>query len=221
MKIALGILLLFAGAGQKAPRTSKEAIKKIQWLVGEWKTTVQPEEGGVWIETQAWEFKFNKQEWALQFVVKEGKLFRDGLLRYDPRKKVYRLVQTQTDGKKATFEGRLADNELTLDEVVAEGAAQRRVHWMFLRDNRYIGAMERRRAGAKSFIETHAYQFTKQGVPFVRNERPKCIVTGGAGTIEVAYQGKKYLVCCNSCRKEFLREPAKTLAEAKKEGYLK
>ena len=92
---------------------------------------------------------------------------------------------------------------------------------MFLRDNRFLATLWRRRPAAKSFLDTHDIQYTKKGVPFVRNEQPKCIVTGGSGTIEVSYQGKTYVVCCNSCRKEFLREPAKTLTEAKKEGYLK
>jgi hypothetical protein len=198
MKNVVAVLVLVAFAQDKPPATTKEAMKPIQFLVGEWKATWTPEgkdakEG--WEELQAWEYKIEKDDYALQFTVKDGKRFKDGVLGYDLKKKVYRLDVTRADDKKAKFEGKLEGKDLILDEVADEKAAHERVTFNFLRDNRFIGDMQRREAGAKSWNQTAAIQFTKQGVPFVRSEAPKCIVTGGSGTIEVAYQGKTYYVC--------------------------
>jgi len=190
--------ILFLALQEKGPSTTKEAMKPIQFLVGEWKATWTPEGKDAkdsWEELQAWEYKIEKDEYALQFTVKDGKRFKDGILTYDLKKKAYRLDVTRADDKKAAFEGKLSGKDLVLDEMADEKAAHERVTFNFLRDNRFIGDTQKREAGAKAWVATAAIQFTKQGVPFVRSEAPKCIVTGGTGSIEVAYQGKSYYVC--------------------------
>lgn len=195
MTIAL-ILAVLLGLQDKAPASTKEATKQIQFLVGKWKVTITPEgkEEG-WQEMQEWQFKFNKEEWALEFAVTEGKKYKDGVLSYDLKKKLWRLDATRMDGTKIVFEGPFKAKEMILEEVAAEGAARERYSLSFLRDNRFIGSIEKRDAGSKTWLETYKYQFTKEGVPFVRSEGPKCVITGGAGTIEVAYGGKTYYVC--------------------------
>lgn len=194
MRIAL-IGLLLCSFQEKDPASTKEAMKRIQFLVGEWKATWSPEGKEGWEELQAWEYKIEKEEYALQFSVKEGKQFKEGVLHYDLKKKAYRLEVTRTDDKKQTFEGKLAGKELVLDQVVDEKSAQERIGFNFLRDNRFLGDTQKREAGTKTWTPTAAIQYTKQGVPFVRSEGPKCVVTGGTGSMEVAYGGKTYYVC--------------------------
>lgn len=186
----MGLVLLAALLVPDDPAV-REAIKKVQWLVGEWRTTYRSDEA-TWIETQNWEFRFGREGWALQFTVKEGRLWKSGVLGYDPGRKTYRLEQTAPDGSTAVFTGPLSKNG---DLVLVETDGPRRLTWNFLRDNRFIGTLARRREGASTYLETHRIQFTKQGVPFVRAERPKCVVTGGSGDIEVSYGGKTYAVC--------------------------
>jgi len=194
MRITLIGLLLFA-AQEKDPASTKEAMKRIQFLVGEWKVTWTPEVKEGWEETQAWEYKIDKEEYALEVTVKEGKRFKAGLLSYDLKKKTYHLEMTKADDKKETFEGKLAGKELVLEQVTEEKGPQERIGFNFLRENRFIGDMQKREAGAKAWVPTASIQYTRQGVPFVRSEGPKCIVTGGTGSIEVAYGGKSYYVC--------------------------
>ena len=220
MSVALLVLLLTSLQDSKVPQTTKEAIARLQFLVGEWKVIVEGE-GGIHQESRQWEFLFEKDEWALQFKVKDGARAKAGVLRYDAKRKVYRLEETRLDGSKTVYEGKPDRRELVLEETVAKDAAAERFNWILLRDNRFIGSIEKRRPGSKVWLESHQLQFTKKGVPFVRTKRPKCVVTGGEGTIEISHGGKTYLVCCNSCRKEFVRDPAKSLAEAKKEGWIK
>ena len=39
----------------------------------------------------------------------------------------------------------------------------------------------------------------------------QCVVTGGLGTIKVAYEGKTYYVCCEGCKQAFDADPAGTI----------
>jgi YHS domain-containing protein len=214
-------LLLLALLAQKAPASTKEAMKPVQLLVGEWRVEVDGPDAQDWGETQAWEYKIEGAVYGLQFTIKDGKRFKDGVLSYDLKRKVYRLDATRADGAKTAFEGKLTDKELVLDELVAETAAAERLNFNLLRDNRFIGSVEKREAGQKVFAETHQYQFTRAGVSIVKVEQPKCVVTGGSSQIPVEFQGKTYYVCCSTCRKEFQANPAKTLENAKKEGFIK
>ncbi len=196
-KIAL-FAAAFLALCQKEPATTKEAMKPVNFLVGEWKATITPEDGKGqgWEEMQAWEYKIDKDEFGMQFTVKEGKKFKDGVLSYDLKRKIYRLEMHGLDGKKLAFEGKLAGKDLSMEQVVEEkGGSQERMAFTFLRDNRFLGSYDRREKDSKTWLAVHAYQYTKQGVPFVRSEAPKCVVTGGTGTMEVSYQGKTYYVC--------------------------
>ena len=190
-----------------AQATTKEAMKPLNTLVGEWRVVVGASAGEGWEETQAWEYRIEKGDYALQFSVKEGKRFKGGVLSYDLGKKLYRLQATRADGTAATFEGKLDGKELTLDEA-GTGPAER-LTFTLLRENRFIGAVDRRAAGQSTYDRSHDYQFTRAGTSIVTRQAPVCVVTGGTGTIEVQHAGKTYMVCCNSCRKEFVADPAK------------
>jgi hypothetical protein len=208
-------------AAQKAPTSTKEAMRPIQLLVGEWRVAVDGPNGAVWEETQAWEYKIEKDVYSLVFSVKDGKKFKEGSVAYDLQKKAYRLEAVRADGAKGVFEGKLSGKELVLEEAAAEGAAAERLTFNLLRDNRFIGAIEQRAAGQRTFEGSHQYQFTRAGTSIVRVEGPKCVVTGGSPSIPVEHGGKTYYVCCSTCRKEFQAAPAKTLETAKKEGWIK
>ncbi len=194
MNLALAFAL---GALTGDPASTKEAMRPVQLLVGEWRVTVS-EDGEAakgWEETQAWEYRIEKDQYSLEFTVKDGKRFKEGLLSYDLKRKLYRLDAVRVDGKKAAFEGKLLVKELVLEELAPEGAAAERLNFNFLRDIRFIGSVERREAGSKTWNESHQYQFTRAGVSIVRSEGPKCVVTGGTGTIAVEHGGKTYYVC--------------------------
>lgn len=210
-------------ACQKDPASTKDAMKPVQLLVGEWRIEVSSEDPKqeAWSETQSWEFKIDKEEYALQFESKEGRKLRSGVLWYDLKKKLYRLDIVRPDDKKAAFEGKLSGKELVLEEVVDAKSAAEKVTFNLLRDNRVLINWERREAGRSNWSTTYNYSSTKNGVPFVRTEAGKCVVTGGTPASTVEYKGVTYNLCCNSCKKEFLAHPEDVIARAKKEGYLK
>ncbi|HVR86612.1 MAG TPA: hypothetical protein VMU54_19975 [Planctomycetota bacterium] len=216
--IALGLL-----ACQKEPASTKDAMKPIQLLVGEWRIEVSSEDQkqDAWSETQAWEFKIDKDEYGLQFESKEGKKLKSGVISYDLKKKLYRLDIVRHDDRKSTFEGKLSAKELALEEIVDAKAAAEKVTFNLLRDNRVLVSWERREAGRNNWSPTYNYACTKNGVPFVRTEAGKCVVTGGTPATTIDYKGVTYNLCCNSCKKEFLAHPEETIARAKKEGFIK
>jgi hypothetical protein len=215
------LMLALALAAQKAPGSTKEAMRPIQMLVGEWRVAVDGPNGLVWEETQAWEYRIEKEVYALVFTIKDGKKFKEGVVGYDLKKKVYTLDAVRADGAKAAFAGKLDGKELVFEEAAAEGAAAERLSFNLLRDNRFIGGIETRTAGQKVFEQSHQYQFTRAGTSIVTVQGPKCVVTGGSPSIPVEHGGKTYYVCCSTCRKEFAAAPAKVLETAKKEGWIK
>jgi hypothetical protein len=194
MRTALLALLVLA---QKDPSSTKEAMKAIQFLVGEWTVTYGDKADAAkgWEETQSWEYKIDKTEYQMQVSIKDGKLFKEGLVSYDLKKKVYRWELTRLDGKKATFEGKLAAKELSAEEVVDDKTPQEKMAFTFLREGWFLMSFERREAGKKVWDDLYEVQHRKKGVAFVKNEGPKCVVTGGTGSMAVEYQGKTYYVC--------------------------
>jgi YHS domain-containing protein len=220
MLMMMAILVL---ALQKDPASTKDAMKPIQLLVGEWKAQVSADDGKdePWEETQSWEYRIDKEEYALQFEIKGGKKYKSGVLSYDLKEKTYRLDLIRANDQKAVFKGKLSGKELPMEELVEGKGAQDRITFNLLRDNRILIGMERKEAGKNNWAPHLSYAATKQGVPFVRTEKTFCVVTGGTPSSSVEYKGVTYNLCCNSCRKEFLAHPEETIARAKKEGYIK
>jgi len=47
------------------------------------------------------------------------------------------------------------------------------------------------------------------------NPGPKCIVSGGLGTMSVSFDGKNYPVCCSGCAAAFNDDPQRWLSRLK------
>ena len=75
--------------------------------------------------------------------------------------------------------------------------------------------LESKEKGAAVFTPLIEVGLTKEGESFAAGstaaERPRCIVTGGAATLTVSYQGQSYPICCTGCRDEFNENPQKYL----------
>ena len=218
------LLLVPPQAGKQSPPTSsKEAMKRVQVLVGQWRITGETEgKEGFWSDTFDWNYKIEKIRYSLVLTAKEGHLLKEGKLGYSTRTKKYRLDAVRADGSKVAYEGALKDTELTLDEVVGKDAkTQERIVFTLLRGNRHLAAVDRRAVGTEGWTFAHAWQGTKEGVPFIKNQGILCVVTGGTGSSKVTHKGKTYYVCCIGCRKSFDESPDKFIAAAKKEGWIK
>jgi hypothetical protein len=224
MIAALAALLLLQAKPPPPIATTKEAMQKIQLVVGDWRVTGMPRElkREPWAEKASWGFKIEKEDYSLTLATTDAVFWKEATLRFDLKKQVYVLEAALAAGGKRTYEGKLVEKErlLAMEEAV-EGWPRERAVFSLLRDNRFLIDIESQSAKGKDWTPVAQLGCTKEGVPFVRGEGVKCIVTGGAGSIPVTHGGKTYYVCCSGCRAFFNDNPEKTIADAKKAGWLK
>src|SRR5947209_5969572 len=80
------------------------------------------------------------------------------------------------------------------------------------------GPTDRQEPGAPQLKNVISVGLTKEGESFAAGggaaDLPKCIMTGGAASMTVSYQGKTYPVCCSGCRDEFNDNPEKYAKKA-------
>ena len=76
--------------------------------------------------------------------------------------------------------------------------------------------IETKTASQPSFSRVAEVGYTRKGGSFASaaDAGPKCIVTGGRGSMTVEHNGKTYYVCCSGCKAAFLDDPAAIIAEA-------
>lgn len=218
--VAALVCLNLTRAEDKAPSTSKEALKPFNDLVGSWRGTGEPEGSraeklkGFWTETIGWEWQFKGNDVWMSISFDKGKYFKSGELRYMPDKKNFRMTVLTPDKKTLVYEGTLEGKKLTLDREDAATKETHRLSFTFLHSNRHLYRYEVRKQDSSLFTKQYQVGATKEGVPFATGDGyPECIVSGGRGTMTVMYKGKTYYVCCSGCRDEFNADPVKYIKE--------
>ncbi len=232
----VSVLALFGSAGRlgnaadkqspdAAAERDKQALMPLQVFVGEWRGVGQPRRGstaGSWIEESEWSWKFDKRATAFVFATPKekegaGKYLIAGRLERGEKDGQFRLISTLPDGKtQLTYlgsndkDGRLV---LTADEV-PEGSPSRIAIRTVAEGERLLMLYERRLGKTDNFTRLAEVGFTRKGGNFARAvvER-ECVVTGGAGTIQVSHKGQSYWVCCTGCRDLFNDDPEGVLTE--------
>jgi hypothetical protein len=223
-----------AGDDPENTRLIPAPFAPLEYLVGEWKGQAIPKDNSAqqfrgWTEKHAWAWIFFKgKPTGLSFTIKDGKVLGSGKLTFDPQREVYRLEGKRPGdrGEVISFEGKLdsSGKQLVLEQTHAEtdpppADGQLRIS---LRPNanylRYTMMHDHKAPGAAVFSRTTDVGVTKEGETFAAGasttERAKCIVTGGAATMTVAFEGKSFPVCCSGCLGEFNDNPQKYVKKA-------
>ncbi len=231
-KTRVGLVLMMTGflagvAGQtpETQRSPRQALQVFNDLIGSWRGTGVPagspaaQQKGFWTETITWEWHFKNQDAWLKVNFAKGKYFQTGELRYLPGKDLYQLTLTTPGKEVQKYQGKIGKRALTLERDF--GGATERLVLTLLHATRFLYRLDVRPASKSLFRRHYQVGATKEGIPFAAADgRPECIVSGGLGSIAVAYQGQTYYVCCSGCRAEFQQNPAKYIKEfqAKKKG---
>lgn len=198
------------------------ALAPFEFLIGRWKGQGVPRDNPSqrfrgWTETHTWAWVFaGGKPVGLTVSIQGGKVFGQGTLRYDPTNKLYLLDAKEPGeaGKPVNFTGTLdSSGKLLTLERTEKSTTQH----LTMRANsnyiRYTMTLERKEPGAALFQPLVEVGLTKEGESFAAGssavERPKCIVTGGAATLTVSYQGQNFPICCTGCRDEFNENPGK------------
>ncbi|MBI3407413.1 MAG: YHS domain-containing protein [Planctomycetes bacterium] len=199
-------------------RSPKDALRPFNVLIGEWRGTGNPvgsleeKQKGFWLETLSWQWQFKKDDAWLTLAVDKGKYFSGGELRFLPDKDLFELTLRTPAKESLVYTGKLDKKKLTLERDIKDET--QRLVITLLHSNRFLYAFEVRPAGKNLFSKKYTVGATKEGEPFAAGDgKPECIVSGGLGSIAVAYKGKTYYVCCSGCRAEFLESPEKYIKE--------
>jgi YHS domain-containing protein len=203
---------------------AKKALMEVQDFIGLWNLEGTQKAGGkteAWKEKVSWGWKFKDGDsWiTVDFAEGKGKYFTAGALRYDVEKKKYLLTLTAADKSEQVYEGGVVKGELKLERKEVKTADVYRVTVYTLADGvRMQMKFEKQEGGKGLFASQFALSGSKDGESIAGGgpKKPECIVSGGAASIAVSYQGKTYYVCCTGCRDEFLASPEKYINAKKK-----
>jgi hypothetical protein len=211
------------------------AFAAFEYLVGQWTGQAMPKDTAQsfrgWPETHSWAWTFTKgQPTGMTIAIQGGKVLANGKLSFDAARKRYRLEGTgpKPGGGPIAFEGALdAAGKLLVLEQVATGkggrpAAGQGTIRLSIRPNsnfiRYTMTVDRREPGAVAFSRSIEVGLTKKGESLAggsnASDRPKCVVTGGAATMTLDYNGQSFPICCTGCRDEFNENPEKYIKKA-------
>ena len=206
-----------------------ESLKPFEHLAGAWKGMAIPAANRLkgWPERHLWAWKFNDGKPCGLVITFEGSpQLKQAVLLPGTVPGSYHLDLTTIAGESFVFSGTLDEKgrALTLDRDNPEAASARQRLALRLNANeiRYTWIQEEQEPGAPQYKRVLDANLGKEGESFAAgtgaSQLPVCIMTGGAATMTVSYQGKSYPVCCSGCRDEFLANPEKYVAQAALKG---
>lgn len=200
----------------------KEALAKVQKLIGGWKGVGQPQRGSTkdsWTEQADWAWKFGPERTTLFSRTEQSKFFEKVELIAGEKSDNYQLLATpKAGGEAVSYTGSLdKDERLVLEQTAAPEGMPQRISLRFVAEGkRLLVLYEGKTKFSDQLVRLAEVGYTRVGSGFGQGAQgPECVVTGGAGTMTVEYLGQKYYVCCTGCRDYFNADPAKALAEYK------
>ncbi|MGV3607371.1 MAG: hypothetical protein ACO1RA_13280 [Planctomycetaceae bacterium] len=213
--------LAFAAEEKTTSSTDKQNLAPLQGVVGNWRGVGQPQRGstkGSWVEKADWAWDFSGKHPALIGKLTDGKHLQSLKLLATADRKAFQLELIGTDEKPLgpAWTGTLAeDGSVTFaPEKASNGELARVTLRQVAGGDRMLLLLEKKATSGNGFARLAEVGYTRQGSGFGQGAQGReCIVTGGAGTMEVTFMGKTYAVCCTGCRDYFNDNPEKTLAE--------
>lgn len=200
----------------------KQALHELQGFIGEWNLEATRKTGGkleAWKETVRWSWQFPPRGPSLkvEFAQGKGKYFTSGQVTYDVAAKQYRLLLQTVEKKELDLRGKVIRGTLKVESKDAAGDVHRIIMTTLAEGVRFQVRYDRQEGGRGIFLNVLGFQGNRVGESFAAGKKaPECIVSGGAATIPVNYQGKQYFVCCTGCRDEFYANPEKYITAASK-----
>lgn len=227
MRYRMAMGLLFAamvGVGASGHSTNqpadaakaKKALQEVQDFVGVWNLEGLHKSGAkaeAWKEKVSWGWKFKGDDaWiVVEFADGKGKHYSRGDLRYLVDKKKYQLTLVTPSKAEEVYLGDLKTGTLKVERTDAKTGDVTRMTIETLADGvRMQMKVDRQDGGKGPFAALYEMKGNKEGESIAGTaKKPECIVTGGAATIQVTFQGKTYYVCCSGCRDAFNETPEK------------
>src|SRR5262245_10640408 len=221
----------------KKAETVVAALQPFQILLGDWRWGTRKQFGNFtrtgedlkWV----WDFQSNPSRPALKGVSDGNPYFQKIWLTYLPDDDKFQLTGKTPEGESRILQGTWAEDgepkeesdgkktqhsyKLVLTQSVPAAGEQWQVTLNQLDNNQYLMALARSPAAGKSFAQVDTVRQQRVGTSFAVADSdspgPKCIISGGLGTMQVEYKGKSYPVCCSGCAAAFKDDPERWLAK--------
>lgn len=224
------------------------ALQPFQILLGQWNWVTKKKFGDFpktgknleWI----WDFQTDRRLPALVAHSDEHPYFHQVSLTYLPAEDQFQLTAEEPKGNRHVLRGTWMEGaepreesdgkklqrtyKLQLTQVEPADGEQWQVTINQLDNNQYLVDLKKRAAAGSQFGPLDTIRQQREGTSFAvadsDNPGPKCIISGGLGSMTVTYKGKSYPVCCSGCAAAFNDDPERWLAklaksEAEKKGY--
>lgn len=216
----LATVVMGSVSGEERRNEIPAAYARFEPLIGGWKGQGIPAKNRIkgWPERHLWSWRFAKgKPIGMALEVTGGKIVSKAQFSKDEATGKYRLEGTDPMGQPIAFSGKLDESKgvLSLErEAPPASGGQERLDLSLNESGiRYAMRLLRRESDAPQFAPAIDVNLGKEGETFAAGgaaaDLPKCIVTGGAGSMSVSYEGKSYPICCSGCRDEFRENPAK------------
>jgi hypothetical protein len=109
--------------------------------------------------------------------------------------------------------------KLALEQVEPAEGEQWQLTLTLLDNDQYLAEIKRRSSASATPQTLDTVRQLRIGTSFAvaesDNPGPKCIVSGGLGTMTVSFDGKNYPVCCSGCAAAFNDDPQRWLVRLK------
>lgn len=219
--LCLGILAVlitpppaWADFSEKEQDSIREALRDFNLLVTRWRSTgaykvKQPAKPPFWEESVEWVWHIAPDAVGIAARFDNGRFFKEGFLTFDLAKRQVLFKATRLPDVSIVYAGpRTSKDEwIVLTGTNPETRRQETVELRLLHSDVYLWNFK---DGGKHIAQVRC--ILPEG--FARADSgPKCVVTGGLGTSQVAYQGKTYYVCCSGCAQAFQKNPEKFVRE--------
>ncbi|HLJ11019.1 MAG TPA: hypothetical protein VKU82_07515 [Planctomycetaceae bacterium] len=223
-------------AEEKRGQAVVDALQPFQLLLGRWRWIVRTGLGDSrrtgedleWV----WDFQTDAKQPALTAESATNPYFEELRLTYLPDREKFQLATHMADGPQRVLEGAWSEGgepkeigdgrtlqrsyKLQLTQVLPATGDQWQLTLTQLDNDQYLLDLAKRSAFADRFGPLDNVRQQRLGTSFALvgsdNPGPKCIISGGLGTMTVAYKGKSYPVCCSGCAAAFTEDPERWLA---------
>lgn len=232
-------------SGEKRSQAIIVALQPLQVLLGDWRWITRKEFGGSkksgedlkWV----WDFKSDSDQPSLTAKSDGNPYFEQVWISFLPEDDKFLATIKSPTGEPRVFKGSWTDggepkeesdgkklqhtHKLQLTQTTPAEGDQWQLVFTQLDNNQYLMDLLRRPLTGKQFGPLDVVRQQRLGTSFAvadsDNPGPKCIISGGLGTMNVTYKGKSYPVCCSGCAAAFNDDPEKWLAKLAEREKLK
>jgi hypothetical protein len=230
---------------EKKAQLTLAALQPFQVLLGDWSWGTRKTFGDFsktgedlkWI----WDFQSQPNQPALKGASDGNPYFQKVWITWLPDDETFQLTGKTPEGEVRILRGTWTDDgeprevsdgkklqhtyKLQLTQVSPNEGEQWQVTVSQLDNNQYLMTLARRPASGKQFAQVDVVRQQRLGTSFAvvnsDNPGPKCIISGGLGTMQVEYKGKSYPVCCSGCAAAFKDDPERWLARLAEKEKMK